>query len=467
MKKYFIIFLILVSSPVFCQFIYWTDGSAGKLQEHPIDGSGTTTDVLTGIASGYALTVDNTSNDMYWTDFAASTISKINLVSTTVTPLLSNADGIIGPRGIAIDAANNRMYWADNSTKKIQRSTLTGTGITDIVSTGLVSPGFVAYDALNAKVYFADNGVGMKKIMRCNFDGSSIEDVATSLSQVWGIAFNSIDNCIYWIDSGADAIQKGNVATLPVTKVDIITGLTGNPRGIVIDALNNYLYWTDNSTQDIKRATTGGTSITQLITGIPYPQGVAINWLSAVPVELTNFNSAVNKNSVKLVWSTISELNNKGFVVERKSIGEFKEIGFVNGSGNSNNIHNYKYEDKNLPVGNFSYRLKQVDYNGNFKYYNLANEVNVGVPNQYSLSQNYPNPFNPVTNIEFELPQNIYVELKVFDVTGREVSTIVSQALQSGYYKYSFDASSISSGSYFFRLNAGSFSAMKKMIVIK
>jgi sugar lactone lactonase YvrE len=468
MKKYFIVFLIFISSQTFAQKIYWTDGSSGKLQEHNIDGSGTTTDILTGIASGYALDVDLDANELYWTDFSAATIKKINLTSLIVTPILSSADGLGGPRGIAIDANHNRIFWADNATKKIQRSTLTGDSIVDIVTTGLVSPGYIAYAMQSGKLYFADNGVGMKKIMRCNVDGTGLEEVVTGLNQVWGIAFNFLDNNIYWVDSGIDKIQKGNVSTLPVTKTDVVTGLTGNPRGIVINAAGSLIYWTDNATQDISRATTSGGSVTQLFSGIPYPQGVAINWDSALPVELLSFASVVNRNSVRLVWSTESETDNRGFSVERKSAAEeFKEISFVNGMGTSNNSHNYSFEDVNLQAGSYTYRLKQTDFNGNFKYYQLANEVKVGVPKKFSLSQNYPNPFNPVTSIEFEIPENAFVELKVFDIAGREVAQILNQSLNAGYYKYNFNAASFSSGSYFYRIKANNFTSLKKMIVVK
>lgn len=458
---------MLIFSAAGAQKIYWTDGSSGKLQEHNIDGTGGTTDILSGVSSCYALGIDLTAGELYWTDFAGSSISKINLTTLIVTPILSSVDGLSGPRGIALDVSNNRMFWADNLTQKIQRSTLAGASITDIVSSGLVSPGYVAYDAPSGKVYFADNGLGMKKIIRCNADGTVLEDVVTGLNQVWGIAFNTADNNIYWIDSGIDKIQKGNVSSLPVSKVDVVSGLTGNPRGLVIDADNSLIYWTDNTTDDISRATTSGASVTSLISGIPYPQGIAINWNSAVPVEISSFTSLLNRNSVKLSWTTVMEMNNRGFSIERKSTGEFKEIAFVSGNGSSNHEINYSFEDRNLQVGSFRYRLKQMDYNGNYEYYNLTNEVIIGVPQQFRLLQNYPNPFNPVTNIEFELPQNSFVELKIFDITGREVSSILNQNLTAGYHKYSFDASGISSGAYFYRINAGSFSDMKKMIVLK
>ncbi|MBS1515126.1 MAG: T9SS type A sorting domain-containing protein [Bacteroidetes bacterium] len=466
MKKFFTIILLALCLPLSAQKLYWADGSSGKLQSHNIDGSGSTSDVLTGLSSGYALAVNLTSDELYWTDFTNSWIKKINLTSSAVTTVLSSLDGLVSPRGIAIDGATDRMFWSDNSSKSLFRATLSGASITQIVS-GLTSPGYVAYDPASDKVYFADNGAGVKKIMRCNPDGTGLEDVVTSLNQVWGIAFNSLDNNIYWIDSGIDKIQKGNVSSLPVTKVDVVTGLTGNPRGIVIDALNSLIYWTDNFYQDVKRATTSGASQTQLITGVPYPQGIAINWNSALPVELAGFSSFVDRNKVTLSWSTVKEENNKGFYIQRKSGGEFSDAGFIAGAGNSKQLLNYKFTDVNLSTGSYQYRLKQIDYNGNLKYYNLGNEVSVGIPNQFSLLQNYPNPFNPVTNIEFEIPQNVFVDLKVYDMTGKEVATVVSSSLQAGYHKYAFDASKISSGTYIYRIKAGSFSDTKKMVILK
>jgi len=88
-------------------------------------------------------------------------------------------------------------------------------------------------------------------------------------------------------------------------------------------------------------------------------------------------------------------------------------------------------------------------------------------PAAYELSQNYPNPFNPNTNIKFAVPGNSFVTLNVFDVTGREVANLVNSQMPAGNYNVNFDASSITSGVYFYRLQAGDFTATKKMILIK
>ena len=160
---------------------------------------------------------------------------------------------------------------------------------------------------------------------------------------------------------------------------------------------------------------------------------------SPLPVELTSFTSAVDRNNVKLNWSTSNEINNKGFSIERTLSGAsqpvWNEVKFINGAGTVTNVSNYNYEDRNLTSAKYKYRLKQVDFNGNHKYFDLQNEVIVGVPEKFDLSQNYPNPFNPSTKINFSLPIDSKVTLKVYDITGREISTLLNGELKlAGYY---------------------------------
>lgn len=194
---------------------------------------------------------------------------------------------------------------------------------------------------------------------------------------------------------------------------------------------------------------------------------------SPLPVELSEFNCNVNKRNVTLSWMTDYEHNNKGFDIERKGFdkNEWLNIGYVIGNGNKNTITRYSFTDTKLQAGKFNYRLKQTDINGNFKYYNLSNEVEISLPKKYNLSQNYPNPFNPATKIDYELPADSKVSLIIFDVLGRSINTIVNEKQQAGYYTIQFNASSISSGTYFYRLIANSEGKeniiTKKLSVIK
>ena len=192
-----------------------------------------------------------------------------------------------------------------------------------------------------------------------------------------------------------------------------------------------------------------------------------------LPVELESFVSIITGSNVELKWSTSSELNNAGFDIERAidngqlTIVNWNKIGNVRGNGTINEPKEYSFTDRNLTSGKYSYRLKQIDFNGNFIYYNLNGEINIGTPEKFELSQNYPNPFNPETKISFNLPSDSKVSLKVFDMTGREVSELVNDFKPAGYYSVNFSASSLSSGVYYYTISAGSFVNTKKMLVIK
>jgi len=192
-----------------------------------------------------------------------------------------------------------------------------------------------------------------------------------------------------------------------------------------------------------------------------------------LPVTLSGFASTVKVNNVTLNWSTSGEINNAGFGVERKLSGEnnWQSVGFVKGQGNSNTLVKYSFEDNKLTAGKYNYRLKQTDNNGNYKYYNLNNSIEVGTPSNFNLSQNYPNPFNPLTKINYELPKDSKVSISVFDVLGREVMSLINQDQKAGYYTISADGKNLASGTYFYRLIAKSdnndYVITKKMSVIK
>jgi hypothetical protein len=191
-----------------------------------------------------------------------------------------------------------------------------------------------------------------------------------------------------------------------------------------------------------------------------------------LPVNLQSFTFNQIQRNVKLNWITSMEENNSGFEVQRSVYKSqesevWNKIGFVNGKGKSNEPVSYSYEDKNLESGKYKYRLKQIDNNGNYEYFELSGVVDVGVPAKFDLSQNYPNPFNPVTNINFDIPQSGLVSLKIYDILGREVSTLINEIKDAGYYTITFDASKLSSGVYFYRLTSGGFSSVKRLVVLK
>ena len=186
-----------------------------------------------------------------------------------------------------------------------------------------------------------------------------------------------------------------------------------------------------------------------------------------VPVEFTSFTANANGNNVTLNWSTATETNNSGFFVERKGTeGSWQSLAFINGSGNSTVINRYSFTDQNLACGNYTYRLKQIDYNGTFSFSSEA-EIEILAAATFSLSQNYPNPFNPATMIKYTLPSEEFVTLKIFDVLGREAALLVNEKQGTGEHIISFNASHLPSGIYFYTISAGTYTETRKMILAK
>ena len=172
-----------------------------------------------------------------------------------------------------------------------------------------------------------------------------------------------------------------------------------------------------------------------------------------------------------LNWSTATEVNNLGFEVQKKVADEFIAIGFINGKGTTTEIQNYSFTDNDLQNGSYTYRLKQVDLTGSFEY---SNEVNVEVtgPQYFALNQNYPNPFNPSTKIDFSLAVDSKITLKVFNMLGEEVTTLINGNMTSGNHYINFDGINLNSGVYLYKLEAvgidgSSFRNVKKMTLIK
>ncbi|WP_337865892.1 T9SS type A sorting domain-containing protein [Ignavibacterium sp.] len=190
-----------------------------------------------------------------------------------------------------------------------------------------------------------------------------------------------------------------------------------------------------------------------------------------IPVELTSFAASVSGNNVTLNWSTATETNNQGFEIQRSNGGEYEVVGYVAGHGTTVQPHSYSFTDQNVGSGRYQYRLRQIDLDGKYEYSSVV-EVEVLGPKEFSLAQNYPNPFNPSTSIDFTLAVDSRVTLKVFDVLGQEVMTLINGNYTAGSHKVNFDASGLNSGVYVYRIDATgidgkTFSASRKMILNK
>jgi len=192
-----------------------------------------------------------------------------------------------------------------------------------------------------------------------------------------------------------------------------------------------------------------------------------------LPVELSDFNGDYSNGKILLNWRTESEVNNFGFEVERiieengnANSQQWRKIGFVKGNGNSNAPNEYTFEEEISRSGIYKYRLKQLDFDGDYSY-SKEIEINIPFPGEVILNQNFPNPFNPTTKISFALPRTEFVSLKVYDVLGREVETLLSDKITPGKYDIKFDGSGLNSGFYFYKIEGEDFAMVKKMVLVK
>ncbi len=197
-------------------------------------------------------------------------------------------------------------------------------------------------------------------------------------------------------------------------------------------------------------------------------------------VQFEYFTVIPDSNSIEIKWKTLKEINNAGFYIERNNISlntGWEAITYIQGNGNSDTSNEYYFDDVNVSLGKYQYRLKQISNDSSFSYTNEIEVMFEGIvdvndninnlPKEFSLNQNYPNPFNPSTVISYQLPVNSKVMLKVYDVIGKEVATLVNNEQEAGNHTAQFNAKGMSSGMYFYKIEAGNFVQVKKMILLK
>jgi hypothetical protein len=203
------------------------------------------------------------------------------------------------------------------------------------------------------------------------------------------------------------------------------------------------------------------------VTGAPLS---TLNVLSAdcstLPVTLLNLSATPKSNDVLLQWSTASEIDNKGFEVQRSVPGgPWEGLTFVHGAGNSNSLINYSYTDRDLFPRVYNYRLRQEDIDGKYKF-SMIVSVSLTGNAESRLGQNYPNPFKNETTIQFTLAQREKVTLTIFDMNGRVVKTLINNVSKDkGTHAVNFFSNALPPGMYYYTLNTEGYTQTKKMVL--
>ncbi|HEX9251169.1 MAG TPA: T9SS type A sorting domain-containing protein, partial [Ignavibacteriaceae bacterium] len=382
----------------------------------------------------------------------------VNIVAAPDAPSLLNSN--------PINNTQIELSWTDNSNNedgfKIERKTTAsgtyseiaqvGPNITNYNSTGLSGGTEYCYRVRS----YNSAGNSLYSNESCNFTLPDLPNVPVNL--VANVIQNPLSVELVWSDNSTNEdgfIIEKEMVTEAYVVIDTVPANTASYQDLDV-TYQTYNY-------RIKAFNVTGASAYSEIAQV------------SVPVELTSFTASVASGNVNLIWKTATETNNSGFNIEKQKLsspqssvgnGEWNTISFVSGKGTTTECQIYSYKDANISAGKYLYRLKQIDFNGMFEYSN-AIEVIVSAPDNFSLNQNYPNPFNPSTTIEFQLPKESFVSLKVYNILGVEIATLVNEQRQAGVHKINFDASGLTSGLYIYKITSGGFEQTRKMMLLK
>jgi len=364
--------------------------------------------------------------------------------------------------------SQSKIFWVLEASTfgKIQSANIDGTDVTDII-TNLELPRALAIDptVIPPKIYYSERG--KSRIMKANLDGSNQEEVVTGAIGINDITFNFVNRVIYMIQDtfDDDRISKASMDGLYQTPNDIHTSNYAfiGFNGIGFDGLK--IYWTesDNGGADrIRRMNFDGSTIETIIdmtnTRIMAPWDIdvvesKIYWTDRFDEKIMR----ANKDG-SLIDSVFLEIKTTHFEIDNEQRYLYWTGYNKIGRANLNNS-----EKIDLITG-LAYSLSGIAlYQGPTEIV----EIEIDQPKTFQLFQNYPNPFNPATKIKYQIPELRFVTLKVYDVLGSEIITLVNEEKAAARYEVEFNAFNLPSGIYFYRLQAGSFSQAKKLILIK
>ena len=357
---------------------------------------------------------------------------------STWTTISSSFGPINAPCDIEVFPDTSIILIGDNGTG-IFRSTNYGSTWTQTHTTSGEIP-TISVDYTNTGIAWATKWGGGGGMLKSTNYGQTWTQVSYFGSiYMWGVHIQPTDGNI---------ILANSYSTAPGSWRSTDGGLTWTP--INIPSQGYQVYSVDSATQFAAQ----GNGFYKL------------NSPFFIPVELKSFSASVTDRDLILNWTTATELNNSGFDIEKSNDNkDFEKIGFVPGYGTTTETKIYSYSTTATTTKQY-YRLKQIDFDGTFEYSSIV-EVNGVTPTEFSLKQNYPNPFNPSTKVGFTLPIESNVKISVYNLIGQKVVDIVNSKFAAGNHSINFNASNLSSGIYLYKIEAGSFTSVKKMQLMK
>ena len=296
-------------------------------------------------------------------------------------------------------------------------------------------------------------------------DGSLLAGCYNTETGFNGI-YKTVDNGNIWFNTNTFSGLMGYTEFVLDNNNDVYVSIGGQSRGVHLST-NNGISWNNYG---LSESEYGISSLAIDSSGYIWA-GTNFNGIyrtkgRTVPVELISLNAEHKNDAIVISWITASEINNKGFEIERKSI-DWEKVGFVEGYGTTTETKSYSFNDENIQSGTYQYRLKQIDFDGSFEYSNII-RITIDQSKNFNLFQNYPNPFNPKTIIKFSIDKNAIVSMDLYSILGEKITTIIqNKRYNPGVYEIEFESKDIPSGIYLYELKANGKSAINKLTIIK
>lgn len=347
--------------------------------------------------------------------------------------------------GLAIDTTNALLFFSNSSrfsNQLVEKINLDGTGREIILrdrdlDVNDIAPKGIALHVSAEKVYIAD-GLNDGRILVVNYDGTDpqilIEGDAEGITDgITDVAIDTVHNKLYWgkrdeiMRSNLDGTDVEMIAT--IDRISYLDDVALRPSVVLVDPEGGLLYWADPSKKRITVTDLDGSDKTVLINTGGEPEGLQLDlknntiyWLEDFP-----FSGTAKVKYADLNGSNVTE------------IASYSTTSVFTGPMVIHKLNIATSVDDDLHT----------------------------VPKLFALRQNYPNPFNPSTVIEFELPESSEIRLEVFDMLGKRVSLLADEFRSSGTHQIRFDASTLSSGIYMYRLRAADFTQTRKLTLLK
>jgi hypothetical protein len=322
-----------------------------------------------------------------------------------------------------------------------------------------------AFFRLQVTALTALNGPGTYYVFIGNASNTQIGMVYLTISgnNTWSLVVrnsSSIDSIVAQNVSGFTRVVQTGVSGTAYVDFQVPLTTLYNTLGINSTTVIKFYAGSSSGTGNIGNINldfmTSGNSID--FSSLSSVTIVAMNY-GLLPVELTSFTAHLKSGSTQLRWKTATEVNNYGFEVQRSfRKDEWEVIAFVNGHGTTNSPRTYSFEDR-LPANTASeirYRLRQIDRDGTEDFSPVV-MVRGQSSAAFGIADAFPNPFNPSTTLSLHLEEHSTVTLKVHDVTGREMLTVLDNAqLAAGSHSVLVQASALPSGRYMVIMSSGS-----------